>query len=71
MLRGAAAATLAGGIVPAIDEFRQKKCRHRAERVRSYPMSEAARARILAEVAAICRRERAVRAARGEGEDGG
>jgi hypothetical protein len=56
-------------MVAAMDELEQKY-RALVERIRSYPLSEAARARILAEVEAIYRRDRAVKADRGLGSPG-
>jgi hypothetical protein len=56
-------------MVAAMDELEQKY-RALVERIRSYPMSEAARARILAELEAIYHRDRAVKADRGLGSPG-
>ena len=48
----AATATLAGGMVAAMDELEQKYLAL-VERIRRYPMSEAARARIVIEIVLI------------------
>lgn len=52
---------IAGAVVTAMDEL-EPKYRALIERISGYPMSEAARAAILAEVEAIYSRERAAKA---------
>ena len=66
----AATPIVADGMVAIMDELEQTY-RTLVEPIRGYPISEATRKRILAEVEAAYRRERAAREARGEVEDRG